>query len=521
MKFLFVLQYPGYLRYFDTVIKLLAERGHTVVVAYNSVTKQAEGGEALDGFPVEVLGLVPKRSSLWGPVSKSLRGTIDYARFLDPYFSDTPYLRDRMRKALPPLTRFLGRFDTLGSKTTNALLGMLHGCERAIPSSYTLNRFLRQVQPDAVIVSPLVMDQSPQVDIIKSAQALRVPAALCVGSWDHLTTKGLMRIRPDLVAVWNEQQREEAVRFHRIAADSVVVTGAQPFDRWFDRKPRRSREEFCRMVGLPVDRPIVLFVGSTASISHPDAETIFVREWAGRLRAELTTRHLDASILIRPHPYNSEHWAEADLSGIDNAAVFPRYAANPVNEDDRADYFDTLYHSAAVVGINTSAMIEAAIVGRTVHTILDPAFATTQEGTIHFRYLLPTNGGFLRVASSLDEHVGQVADTLHDPDANQPALQSFVRAFVRPRGLTTAATPVLADALEDLARRDHTRAVHVPVKLYPVTAVLWLLGFVVVYRDLGRLGRRFPLWVNRWRKEWKKLLRRRQRHAKLEAKRHR
>jgi hypothetical protein len=521
MKFLFVLQYPGYLRYFDTVIKRLAERGHTVVVGYNSVTKQAEGGEALDGLPVEVFGVVPKRSSLWGPVAKSVRGTIDYTRFLDPYFADTPYLRDRMRKVLPPITGFLGRFDTLGPTTTKLLLDIGHACERAIPSSYTLNRFLRQVQPDAVIVSPLVMDMSPQVDIVKSARALKIPCGLCVASWDHLTTKGLMRIKPDIVAVWNEHQRDEAVRFHRISADSIVVTGAQPFDRWFDRQPRRSRGEFCRMVGLPVDQPIVLFVGSTASISHPDAETMFVREWASRLRAELSKRHLEASILIRPHPYNSEHWANADVSDIENVAVFPRYAANPVNEDDRADYFDTLYHSAAVVGINTSAMIEAAIVGRTVHTILDPAFATTQEGTIHFRYLLPTNGGFLRVAGSLDEHVTQVADTLRDPDANKPALEAFVRSFVRPRGLTTAATPVVTDALEGLARRDRKRAVHVPVHLYPVTAVLWLLGFVVVYRDLDRLRRRFPLWINRWRKEWKKLLRKRQRSTKLEAKRHR
>ena len=87
MKFLFVLQYPGYLRYFDTVIKSLAERGHTVVVAYHSMTKQTEGGEALAGVPVEVRGVVPKRSSLWGPVAKSVRGTIDYTRFLDPYFA--------------------------------------------------------------------------------------------------------------------------------------------------------------------------------------------------------------------------------------------------------------------------------------------------------------------------------------------------------------------------------------------------------------------------------------------------
>ena len=40
------------------------------------------------------------------------------------------------------------------------------------------------------------------------------------------------------------------------------------------------------------------------------------------------------------------------LGDIEDAAIFPRYEANPVNEADRADYFDSLFHSDAVVGIN-------------------------------------------------------------------------------------------------------------------------------------------------------------------------
>ena len=49
MKFLFILQYPGYLRYFDSVIRLLAERGHSVALGFDSPHKQPEGADALDG----------------------------------------------------------------------------------------------------------------------------------------------------------------------------------------------------------------------------------------------------------------------------------------------------------------------------------------------------------------------------------------------------------------------------------------------------------------------------------------
>ena len=40
-----------------------------------------------------------------------------------------------------------------------------------------------------------------------------------------------------------------------------------------------------------------------------------------------------------------------------------------------------------MVGINTTAQIEGAIVGRPVHTVLADDFRFTQEGTLHFHYL--------------------------------------------------------------------------------------------------------------------------------------
>ena len=140
----------------------------------------------------------------------------------------------------------------------------------------------------------------------------------------------------------------------------------------------------------------MLFVGSTASISAPDAELTFVRRWIEALRSHPSLA--DVSILVRPHPFNSRHWSDADVGDLPNVAVYPHWA-NPVNESDRQDYFDSLYHSEAVVGINTTAMIEAAIVGRTVHSVLAEEFKDTQGGTLHFRYLLSENGGFLRVAA--------------------------------------------------------------------------------------------------------------------------
>jgi len=490
-RFLFVMHYPGYLRYFDSAIRLLAERGHKIDLIFDSPDKQAEGLEAVAGLDgaVEVLGRMPIRGDVWAIVARSIRGTMDYARYLHPDFADTPYLRDRMRSALPPMFNWLGRRTTSSVRFLARLNVLLATCERAVPSSSVIESFIRTRKPDVVLVTPLVTDQSPQVDVIKSAQSLGVPAALCVASWDHLTTKGLIRVQPDLVSVWNEQQKVEALAYHGTRSETIVVTGAQPFDRWFERTPT-PREEFCRKIGLPADRPFLIFVGSTKSISAPDAELQFVRKWIAALRAHPPLS--DVAILIRPHPFNSRHWSEGDVADLPNVVVYPRWA-NPVNEADRQDYFDSLYHSEAVVGINTTAMIEAAIAGRTVHSVLAEEFKDTQGGTLHFRYLLAENGGFLRVASTLAEHAAQLAETLAAPHIGQQACARFVRTFVRPHGMAVPTTPILVDALERLALQERAR-VRMPAWLYPLSGVLWVAGVIAHYPQ--------RVW-NAGRKKWR------------------
>ena len=116
--------------------------------------------------------------------------------------------------------------------------------------------------------------------------------------------------------VWNATQAAEARELHRVAPERIAVTGAQPFDRWFERKPSTDYAAFCAKVGLPDDRMFVLFAGSTAGISHPDDEHIFVRHWIEQVRKSGDPTVRDVGILIRPHPYNPGNWRNADLSGL-------------------------------------------------------------------------------------------------------------------------------------------------------------------------------------------------------------
>jgi hypothetical protein len=483
MKVLFCMQYPGYLRYYDTVVHGLAERGHEVDVYWEAPKKQSEGRSALEGASdlITERKRMPRRDDTWQPVARHLRRVTDFVRYLDPAFRDAAYLRDRTGRVLPPGTRWLRYWTTLPGPVARRLLHWLLAAERIIPSSRTFDRWLKKVRADVVVLTPLVTDASRLTDVHKAARALGIPVVMGVASWDHLTTKGMIRHQPERVLLWNAVQRREAEELHGVPADRIEVTGAQPFDRWFGRTPSKDRRAFADRVGLAHDAPFVLFVGSTASISAPEAEVAFVRRWISVLRA--SGDPLLAGALVRPHPYNPGNWPTTDLSDLGDVAVWPRSGANIVDPDNRDDYFDSLSYASAVVGINTSAFIEASIAGRATLTICAPEFSASQGGTVHFHYLRPENGGPLAVAESMEEHVSQLSAVLADEGASQARVERFVNDFVRPHGIDVSATPLVIDAIEREAARGRLDARRPSVASKLPAAVIWSIGMALSMLD--------------------------------------
>jgi hypothetical protein len=177
----------------------------------------------------------------------------------------------------------------------------------------------------------------------------------------------------------------------------------------------------------------------------------------------------------------------------------------PIDFQQRADFYDSIFHSRAVVGISTSAMIEAAIIGRPVLTILDEDYYDSQLGALHFPYLLEAGGGAVRAAPSLDEHLADLSAVLADPETEAPeTARRFVARFVRPHGLERAATPILVDALEQLG----TSSIGPERDPFWVVALRRLIALVSLPATPGRvkLLRRFFKRIRRLTKRIRRFL---------------
>ncbi len=491
MRILFCVTHLGLLRHYQPVLRELVARGHTLHVVCQDATRglieKSDLRLITGGVEGVTFGPLPeRRPAVLTDFGTWVQLVMDWVRYLAPAFADATALRERVERQIPWWTRQLVAFvryvDTDGRRTLRALRAV----DAIIPPDRRWLDFVRDWRPELILVSPYVYVGFSQRDLVKTAHLIGVPSAACIASWDNLTNKGVISTMPDRVFVWNDAQRREAVELHGVPPEHVVVTGAQSFDRWFDRAPSRSREAFCREVGLDPSHPIVLYLGSSDFIAPREGR--FVREWISLVRSAPDPVLATAGILIRPHPKNFAQIAAIDLSEFEQVVVWPGLART-FDPDFDSDFFDSLHHSDVVVGINTSAQIEAAIVGCAVCTWRAPEFAHSQEGTPHFQHLASSERGMLYVADSPEEHVAHLAHLLRNPGEVASRTRAFVEAFVRPYGLETAGGPVFADAVESLGR----------VRRTPVGPSLWQGLARAVFYPVAVLVRRLnvdrPLWA--------------------------
>ncbi len=469
MKFLFVAKQQKNAEAFLATLKAVIERGHDVTIAVQEWDDERDRRfeEAINSPRLKVLPCPSARMDEWRDVAPLVRRLRDSVHILQPAFTESSVLRlrilDKLRQelALDATSDTLEReLSTIAPSQLQRIESVLRLAERAIPTSELFDEFLRSEAPDVLLISPLVHFGSAQADVAASGRRLGIPVWMLMFSWDNLSTKGSLHVLPDLMFVWNERQRQEAEQLHRFPASRVVVTGAARFDGFFDLQPRMTHAQFHEGLGLDPAKPTLLYLCSSRLIV-PE-ELPFIRRWLGGLRGAASGVLRGCNVIVRPHPdlqalggelqFERCRWPGAPDLGGKTARPFDDAGALVLRTSYKEPFglYESLAHSTAVVGLNTTAELEAGIAGRPVFTIHPDA--TGDEGprpTVHFHYLTREHGGFVSSASSIEEHLSQLAAAL--AAAPEPApIRSFIESFLRPLGIDRPVSPLLA---EELLRR--------------------------------------------------------------------
>jgi hypothetical protein len=184
-------------------------------------------------------------------------------------------------------------------------------------------------------------------------------------------------------------------------------------------------------------------VGSSSTVSAN--EPPIADRWITAVRAAPDTTVRDANILVRPYPAkrSDKTWSKWQPSapgvGVDHRDV-----------QGYQGLYDDLHHASVVVGLNTTAQIEAAALEKPVYAFAGGDEAPGQEQTLNFHHMLQDHGGHVEFAPTLEEHVRQLARGLAG-DYDRAAIRRFARTFLRPHGLDRPVAPILAAEILALA----------------------------------------------------------------------
>lgn len=449
MRVLFVITHFSFWAPLDPIAQRFAGDGHHVrVLIDRSRNAKFEGRYSFGpGKQRYELAWTSSRGDGLQFLLNPLRELISYDAYLVVRKPTSLLLADRWASFLPrpmrPLIR-LERFRTWLSRP--ALWASLRRLEDRAPISSRIARQLRRYAPDVVVAASAIMPYSKETDYIKAAKTLGIPTALIIPSWDNLTTKGTLHACPDWLLVWNVAQVREAQDLHFVPANRIYCTGAPKFDPWFEMTPTLDRAAFCKQIGIDPAKPFLLYLCSSEFIAGD--ETALVEQLARRLIEHPPTK--DVTLVVRPHPQNLGPWA-AFRTRVPNLVVWPKRQDSLETSATITDFHHSIVFSIGVIGVNTSAFIEASIVDRPCLAIASDRHTPTQMGIPHFRHLL--DAGFLEISSNLDETLRDVAALLAGEDRYREQRRRFVREFVRPNGLEISAATVLSRAIENIALR--------------------------------------------------------------------
>lgn len=445
MKIAFVLSQGKHYYYYDRVMRFLHAAGHEVriVCPVDFSEDGNKSGRALVRLLKEEPGILLEdaiqplhKEAYWVGLLRNLQ---DYAIFVRPEHP-TPYLAPiwigkelsakMLRRLEFPVIRAFIR-----SKTARYLFAFL---ESRIQPDARIVEWLKAFQPQVIFASPYVFREDTEMEYTKAAQSLNIPVAASLLSWDNLTSKGTYHVKPDQLFVWNQSLVDEAVQIHDFEPRKVFVTGAPVYDPWFDLSPSTDRASFCTRLGLDPAKPYVLYLCSSKSIS--DRETDLIRMLIAQLA--VVDEASRPALIVRPHPFK-----DMESEGLENdwVKVFPKGGQRPDTDDARSTYYDSLFYSAAVIGINTTGFLETAILDKPCLTLVTSITRAGQEMRAHFKHLM--DAGYIEVANEFPELVAKALENVSGVDVLRENRVKFVQDFIRPHGLDVSASKVMAGAI--------------------------------------------------------------------------
>lgn len=132
--------------------------------------------------------------------------------------------------------------------------------------------------------------------VLEEAARRKIPSFCVTMSWDNMYSRGPMWFRPDMLGVWSNLMRDQAMRVHDFPHDYIRIIGAMQFAFYQEQVTDLEVREVRQSLGLAPGEEYLAYVCGSRTATY-DCEDI--HELIKTLRG---SNFRNLKVVVRPHP---------------------------------------------------------------------------------------------------------------------------------------------------------------------------------------------------------------------------
>lgn len=271
--------------------------------------------------------------------------------------------------------------------------------------------------------------------LLWAARSTGRPSMTSVISFDNPTTRERLLVRSERMLVWNRFNADELVRsYPELSEEQIGVIGAPQFDLHHRPDLRVSRDEWCDRLGLPRDRPIILYGAGPASLVPGELEL------ARRIDSAIGDRRIQGEpyLLVRRHPVDPPGTWAALAPELRHGTVVDPWTGGQAtfrswpSDDEIVVQMSSLAHAEVHVNVCSTMSLDGAVFDRPQ---VGPTFVPGASAAVrrqirsfarqeHWRPIALSGG--IAPARNEEELVHEIGTALHDPAERRSGRRRMV-----------------------------------------------------------------------------------------------
>ena len=402
------------------VLNLLQKNSRIVILV--PAFKKEYFVKAFASNQIEVAGIKYKlvKSDLffryWALVASKTRGL--YIKHRSKFYQDKNFFSFLM-SVLP---RYLGATTRIGFWLLRFFNRLFFAKRRGVFSD-----LFDQKNPDLVFATDI--QNELDVRLLEEAKQRGIKTIGMIRSWDNLSTKGAIRVVPDILVVNNEIIKDEAISWNFINKNKIKAVGIPHHDR-YQKKPPISRAEFLKNFGFEnPNRKLILF----APIGNR-----YIRRNTLDQKVLENLSQFDANVLVRLPPgdrvdlkeiKNSKAQIVFDKTGVNFEGEDTK--SNEIGEQDDISLWYSVYFTDVVVTGQSTIALDAAVCGKG-SVIIDfdaesrPYWDSVSRYYDYEYYQNIIKAGGVTMAKSLPDLISSVKKYLADSSYNAAPRRQMI-----------------------------------------------------------------------------------------------